>query len=84
MLPAHPITEAGGKGQSEQVLSAWLMTSADAHHALGLTPPASCRLSFAFYNTLDDADRAVAAVADVAAGRVNQWRRRPPVSTIGG
>ena len=55
-----------------------------AHHALGLTPPASCRLSFAFYNTLDDVDRAVAAVADVAAGRVNQWRRRPPVSTIGG
>jgi cysteine desulfurase/selenocysteine lyase len=40
-----------------------------AHHALGLTPPASCRLSFAFYNTVDDVDQAVAAVADVAAGR---------------
>jgi cysteine desulfurase/selenocysteine lyase len=34
-----------------------------AHHALGLTPPASCRLSFYLYNTLDEVDRAVAAVA---------------------
>jgi len=55
-----------------------------AHHALGLTLPASCRLSFALYNTMDDVDQAVAAVADVAAGPVNQWRRRPPVSTIRG
>jgi cysteine desulfurase/selenocysteine lyase len=34
-----------------------------AHHALGLTPPASCRLSFYLYNTLEEVDRAVAAVA---------------------
>jgi cysteine desulfurase/selenocysteine lyase len=40
-----------------------------AHHALGLTPPASCRLSFYFYNTLDEVDRAVATVARVVAGR---------------
>ena len=40
-----------------------------AHHALRLDPPASCRLSFYFYNTLDDVDRAVDAVAAVAARR---------------
>jgi selenocysteine lyase/cysteine desulfurase len=34
-----------------------------AHHALGLKPPASCRLSFYLYNTLDDVGQAVAAVA---------------------
>jgi cysteine desulfurase / selenocysteine lyase len=48
-----------------------------AHHALGLTPPASCRLSFYFYNTLDEVDRAVAAVARVVAGRrapATLWR----------
>jgi cysteine desulfurase/selenocysteine lyase len=39
-----------------------------AHHALGLTPPASCRLSFYFYNTPDEVDRAVAAVSAIAAG----------------
>jgi cysteine desulfurase / selenocysteine lyase len=32
-----------------------------AHHALGLTPPASCRLSFYLYNTPDEVDHAVAA-----------------------
>jgi selenocysteine lyase/cysteine desulfurase len=41
-----------------------------AHHALGLDPPASCRLSFYFYNTPGEVDRAVAAVAAVAAGRL--------------
>ena len=40
-----------------------------AHHALGLTPPASCRLSFYLYNTPDDVDRAADAVAAIAAGR---------------
>ena len=39
-----------------------------AHHALRLDPPASCRLSFYLYNTLDDVDRAVDAVAAVARG----------------
>jgi cysteine desulfurase/selenocysteine lyase len=40
-----------------------------AHHALGLTPPASCRLSFYLYNTPDEVDRAVDAVAAIAARR---------------
>jgi cysteine desulfurase/selenocysteine lyase len=40
-----------------------------AHHALGLTPPASCRLSFYLYNTPGEIDQAVAAVAEIAAGR---------------
>ena len=40
-----------------------------AHHALRLDPPASCRLSFYLYNTPDEVDTAVAAVAAVAAGR---------------
>ena len=39
-----------------------------AHRALGLTPPASCRLSFYLYNTLDEVDAAVAAVAAIARG----------------
>jgi|GEM_PF-83402 len=40
-----------------------------AHHALGLNPPASCRLSFYLYNTPGEIDRAVDAVAAIAAGR---------------
>jgi cysteine desulfurase / selenocysteine lyase len=40
-----------------------------AHHKLRLDPPASCRLSFYLYNTLDDVDRAVDAVAAVAGRR---------------
>jgi len=40
-----------------------------AHHALRLDPPASCRLSFYLYNTLDDVDHAVDAVAAAAASR---------------
>jgi cysteine desulfurase/selenocysteine lyase len=56
-----------------------------AHHALGLTPPASCRLSFYLYNTPGEIDQAVAAVAKIAAGhpaprsRLGSWppgRRR--------
>ena len=38
-----------------------------AHHALALDPPASCRLSFYLYNTVDEVDRAVAAVRAIAA-----------------
>ncbi len=38
-----------------------------AHHDLGLTPPASCRLSFALYTDDEDVDRAVSAVANAAA-----------------
>jgi cysteine desulfurase/selenocysteine lyase len=36
-----------------------------AHRDLGLTPPASCRLSFAAYTSQDDVDRAVDALARV-------------------
>jgi cysteine desulfurase/selenocysteine lyase len=36
-----------------------------AHHDLGLDPPASCRFSFYLYNTTDDVDRAVEALARV-------------------
>jgi cysteine desulfurase/selenocysteine lyase len=37
-----------------------------AHRHLRLDPPASCRLSFALYNSLDDADAAVDALVDIA------------------
>ena len=49
-----------------------------AHHALGLTPPASCRLSFYLYNTPGEVDQAVAAVASIAAGQqlaAARWSR---------
>ena len=39
-----------------------------AHHALGLNPPSSSRLSFYLYNTPGEVDRAVDAVAAIAAG----------------
>jgi cysteine desulfurase/selenocysteine lyase len=40
-----------------------------AHHALGLTPPASCRLSFYLYNTLEEVDYAVGALGAIVEGR---------------
>jgi cysteine desulfurase/selenocysteine lyase len=40
-----------------------------AHRALNPVRPATCRLSFYLYNTPEDVDRAVAALADIAAGR---------------
>lgn len=40
-----------------------------AHHDLGLDPPASCRLSFYLYNSVDDVDRAVEAVRDAVSPR---------------
>jgi cysteine desulfurase/selenocysteine lyase len=49
-----------------------------AHHKLGLNPPASCRLSFYLYNTPDEVDRAVAAVAAVAAERPARRPTRQP------
>ena len=54
-----------------------------AHHALGLTPPASCRLSFYLYNTPGEVDQAVAAVAAIAAGQPlpaarRSWSRARP------
>jgi len=52
-----------------------------AHHALGLDPPASGRLSFCLYNTPAEVDRAVAAVAAAAAGprAAGHSRGRRPV-----
>jgi cysteine desulfurase / selenocysteine lyase len=50
-----------------------------AHHALGLDPPASCRLSFYLYNTPAEVDAAVAAVAAIATGHrqpTTPWYRR--------
>jgi cysteine desulfurase/selenocysteine lyase len=41
-----------------------------AHRALGLTPPASCRLSFALYNTEDEVDLATSAIDAIARARV--------------
>jgi cysteine desulfurase / selenocysteine lyase len=37
-----------------------------AHRDLGLTPPASCRLSFALYTTTDEVDYAVTALERIA------------------
>ncbi|BCY11990.1 aminotransferase class V-fold PLP-dependent enzyme [Actinoplanes sp. L3-i22] len=42
-----------------------------AHRALGLDPPASCRLSFAVYNTAGDVDRATGALREIAARRLS-------------
>jgi cysteine desulfurase/selenocysteine lyase len=36
-----------------------------AHHELALDPPASCRLSFYLYNTIDDVDRAADALSGI-------------------
>ena len=47
-----------------------------AHRALGLNPPASCRLSFYFYNTEAEVDYATAAVDAIARG-VSLRRERP-------
>jgi cysteine desulfurase/selenocysteine lyase len=56
-----------------------------AHHALHLSPPASCRLSFYLYNTPAEIDQAVAAVAAIAASqdtpkapwyRPRSWQQR--------
>jgi cysteine desulfurase / selenocysteine lyase len=52
-----------------------------AHYALGLSPPASCRLSFYLYNTPDEVDRAVDALAAIVAGRTARpapWQRLRP------
>lgn len=36
-----------------------------AHRHLGLTPPASCRLSFALYNDEEDVERAMHALRKI-------------------
>ena len=51
-----------------------------AHNALGLSPPASCRLSFYLYNTHDEVERAVDALAGIVSGRD---RRTVPGHRVG-
>jgi cysteine desulfurase / selenocysteine lyase len=51
-----------------------------AHNALKLNPAASCRLSFYLYNTREEVDRAVDALAEIVAGR---GRRISSVARIG-
>jgi cysteine desulfurase/selenocysteine lyase len=68
-LPGHdPVGVAEALNEAGVESRAGCHCATLAHHALGLDPPASCRLSFYLYNTLDDVDRAVDAVAR-AAGR---------------
>jgi len=71
-----PVTVAEALNQAGVESRAGCHCATLAHHALGLTPPASCRLSFYLYNTPDDVDQAVAAVAATAAGR------HPPVAGV--
>ncbi len=52
-----------------------------AHRALGLEPLGSCRLSFYLYNTVEEVEHAVDALADVVAGRP---RRRHRAARTGG
>jgi cysteine desulfurase/selenocysteine lyase len=49
-----------------------------AHRALALDPPATCRLSFALYNTTDDIDRATAALSRTASTQRHRAARAGP------
>jgi cysteine desulfurase/selenocysteine lyase len=64
----HPVSVAEALDQAGVESRAGCHCATLAHHALGLTPPASCRLSFYLYNTPYEVDQAVAAVAAIAAG----------------
>jgi cysteine desulfurase/selenocysteine lyase len=46
-----------------------------AHHQLALDPPASCRLSFYLYNTLDEVDRAADALTEIVSVRTESVPR---------
>ena len=60
-----PVSVAEGLNRAGVESRAGCHCATLAHHALGLSPPASCRLSFYLYNTLDEVDRAVDAVAGI-------------------
>jgi cysteine desulfurase / selenocysteine lyase len=62
----HPATIAAELDHAGIEARAGCHCATLAHHALGLNPPASCRLSFYLYNTPDEIDQAVAAVAAIA------------------
>ncbi len=71
-----PVSVAEGLNRAGVESRAGCHCATLAHHALRLNPPASCRLSFYLYNTLDEVDSAVAALAAVAA--VAAGRRPQP------
>jgi cysteine desulfurase / selenocysteine lyase len=83
MSLAHALNEAGVESR------AGCHCATLAHHALGLTPPASCRLSFYIYNTLEEVDYALDALEGIVTGRSARrtpWdrllrRARSPIST---
>jgi len=70
-----PVTVAGALNRAGVESRAGCHCATLAHHALGLNPPASCRLSFYLYNTPEEVDQAVAAVAAIATGRRTPWYR---------
>jgi len=72
-----PFTVAGSLNRAGVESRAGCHCATLAHHALALNPPASCRLSFYLYNTVEEVDRAVDAVAAIAAGRPELQRRIP-------
>ncbi len=79
-----PVSVAGALDRAGVEARAGCHCATLAHHALGLSPPASCRLSFYLYNTPGEVDQAVAAVA-ATAGRARapavpwyRFRRRDP------
>jgi cysteine desulfurase/selenocysteine lyase len=64
-----PMTLAAGLNELGIESQAGCHCAALAHRDLGLSPPASCRLSFALYTSTDDVDRATETVRRVAARR---------------
>ena len=79
-LPGHnPVSVAEELDRAGIEARAGCHCATLAHHALGLDPPASCRLSFYLYNTPAEVDQAVAAVAAIATGHrqpTTPWYRR--------
>ena len=65
----HPVEIAEGLDVEGVEARAGCHCATLAHRDLGLDPPASCRLSFALYNTVDDVQRAVDALTRVLSGR---------------
>ncbi|MEF2279154.1 aminotransferase class V-fold PLP-dependent enzyme [Deinococcus sp. YIM 134068] len=76
---AHALNDAGVEAR------AGCHCATLAHHALGLTPAGSCRLSFYLYNTPEEVDVAVDALAAIVAGRrrVRGGRDVPVVGPAG-
>ena len=63
-LAGHdPVDVAGALNKAGVESRAGCHCATLAHRYLGLEPAASCRLSFYIYNTTDDVDAAVAALA---------------------